>query len=208
MSQAFQVIIPDLPIGNLVAVSNMVHKVGGSAVITANPQDLYHARRIIIAGVGSFDAGMRALEEGGWLHPFHDIAKQGQIPILGICLGMQLMCEGSAEGVLPGLGWFNADVKRINPLLDLGFKVPHMGWNTLNICNANDLLSPALEEQRFYFVHSYHVVCNDPANVVATTSYGDKITAAIGRDNLYGVQFHPEKSHRFGMALIRNFLEL
>jgi glutamine amidotransferase len=203
-----QVSIPALPIGNLAAVANMVRKCGGEAVIVSNPHDLYHAQRIILAGVGAFDAGMQALREGGWLAPLHDLALQGQIPILGICLGMQLMCQRSDEGVLPGLGWFEAEVKRIVSPPGLGLKIPHMGWNTVNIRNANALLSPTVDEQRFYFVHSFHAVCADPADVVATTPYGDNLTAAMGRGNLFGTQFHPEKSHRFGMTLIQHFLKL
>lgn len=208
MNQAVQVTIPALPIGNLAAVANMVRKCGGEAVITSNPQDLYRSQRVILAGVGAFDAGMRVLEEGGWLQPLHDLVQHGQTPVLGICLGMQLMCQRSDEGVLPGLGWFDAEVKRIIPPAGLGLKVPHMGWNTLNIRNANALLSPTADEQRFYFVHTYHVVCDATDEVVATTPYGDDLTAAIGRGNLYGMQFHPEKSHRFGMTLMQNFLKL
>ena len=203
-----QVTIPALPICNLGAVANMVHKCGGEAFITGTPQDLYRAQRIILAGVGAFDAGMRALEEGGWLKPLNDIAKRGQVPIHGICLGMQLMCRRSEEGVLPGLGWFDADVKRIILPPGSRLKVPHMGWNTLNIHSANALLSSKSDEQRFYFVHSYHVVCDDSVDVVASTTHGVDLTAAISRGHLYGTQFHPEKSHRFGMALIQNLLEL
>ena len=203
-----QVTIPSLPIGNLAAVANMVRKCGGEAVITSNPQDLYQSQRVILAGVGAFDSGMRALEDGGWLKPLHNLAQRGQTPILGICLGMQLMCQRSEEGVLPGLDWFKAEVKRILPSGGSGLKVPHMGWNTLNIHHANALLFPTDEEQRYYFVHSYHVVCDDPVDVVATTQYGADLTAAIGRDNLFGTQFHPEKSHRFGMALMQHFLTL
>lgn len=203
-----QVTIPALPICNLAAVANMVRRCGGEAVITANPQDLYQSQCVILAGVGAFDAGMRVLDDGGWVQPLHDLAQHGQTPILGICLGMQLMCQGSEEGVLPGLGWFKADVKRILPPVGSGLKVPHMGWNTLNIHNTNALLFLTAEEQRYYFVHSYHVVCDDPIDVVATTPYGGDLTAAIGRGNLFGTQFHPEKSHRFGMALMQRFLEL
>lgn len=203
-----QVTIPALPIGNLAAVANMVRRCGGEPIITANPQDLYRSQCIILAGVGAFDTGMRALEQGRWLVPLHDLAQQGQTPILGICLGMQLMCQSSEEGVLPGLGWFKAEVRRIVPPVGSGLKVPHMGWNTLNFRNANALLAPTDDEQRYYFVHSYHVVCGDPIDVVATTPYGGELTAAMGRGNLYGTQFHPEKSHRFGMNLMQHFLKL
>lgn len=203
-----QVAIPALPISNLAAVANMVHKVGGDALITEHPEDLFQARSIILAGVGAFDAGMRALEVGGWLGPLHEIACRGETPILGICLGMQLMCKSSEEGVLPGLGWFDAKVKRIAPQAGSMLKVPHMGWNTLDIRNANSILQPTSEEKRFYFVHSYHVMCKNKEDVIATTNHGEDLTAAICRGKLHGVQFHPEKSHRFGMELMQHFLEI
>ncbi len=203
-----QVIIPALPICNLGAVAKMVHKCGGEAFITDAPEDLYRAQRIILAGVGAFDAGMRTLAEGGWLKPLNDLAKQGQVPIYGICLGMQLMCRRSDEGSLPGLGWFKADVKRIILPSGSSLKVPHMGWNTLDIHRSNTLFLSRSDEQRFYFVHSYHVVCDDSNDEIASTMHGVNLTAAISRGRLYGTQFHPEKSHRFGMALIKNFLEI
>lgn len=203
-----KVSIPGLPIGNLAAVANMVRKCGGDPIITNNPSDLYNAERIILAGVGAFDAGMQALGEGGWLQPLNSLAQQGKTPILGICLGMQLMCQGSEEGIKPGLGWFEADVKLITPLSGSGLKVPHMGWNTVKIINPCHVLPQTKSEKRFYFVHSFHVVCRDPSDVVATTFYGCELTSAIARRNLYGVQFHPEKSHRFGMSLIQQFLKV
>jgi glutamine amidotransferase len=207
MSQSQKVIIPSLPIGNQGAVANMVRKCGGEAVITADPEDLARAHRIILAGVGAFDAGVRALEEGNWLKPLHEIAQRGEVPILGICLGMQLMCRQSDEGHLPGMGWFEADVKRIvSPSHSL--KVPHMGWNTITLAKPNELISCSPEEQRFYFVHSYHVACDDPRDVMATTTHGIEITAAISRNRLFGTQFHPEKSHRYGMGVISSFIHL
>lgn len=185
----------------------MVRKCGGEAIITADPQALLGAERVIIAGVGAFDAGMQALREEGWISPLQYIASKGNIPILGICLGMQMMCRRSEEGNLPGLGWFDADVKRIVSQSQ-SHKVPHMGWNTLTLAKTNDLLPQSDEERRFYFVHSYHVVCDDDNDVLATTNYGIELTAAISRNRLFGTQFHPEKSHRFGMELIQRFLEV
>lgn len=199
--------IPALPISNLGAVANMVRKCGGEAIVTTDPQALLGAERVIIAGVGAFDAGMQALREGGWIEPLQHIANEGNTPILGICLGMQLMCRRSEEGLLPGLGWFEADVKRIVPQSH-SFKVPHMGWNTITVAKPNDLLPRSNEERRFYFVHSYHVVCDYAHDVLATTHYGVEITASINRNRLFGTQFHPEKSHRFGMELIQRFLKV
>lgn len=201
------VTIPDLSIGNLAAVANMVHRIGGEAIITSKPTDLKNAQRIILAGVGAFDTGMRALEEEGWLEPLKKIKNEGQVPILGICLGMQLMCRSSEEGKLPGIGWFNADVKKIIPS-NSEIKVPHMGWNTVQVQKSNSLIPDNAEEQRFYFVHSYHAVCTEPQDVLASTFYGCELTAGISKQNIYGMQFHPEKSHRFGLSLIKNFLEI
>ena len=206
-TQKASVVIPALPIGNLAAVSNMVRKCGGEAVITTDPQDLAKAQRIILAGVGAFDAGMRVLEEGKWLKPLHEIAQRGEVPILGICLGMQLMCRRSDEGRLRGLGWFEADVKRIVPQSH-SLKVPHMGWNTITVVKPSELISYSDEEQRFYFVHSYHVVCNDKKDISTTTDYGFNVTASFENKNVYGVQFHPEKSHRFGKELFKKFISI
>jgi imidazole glycerol-phosphate synthase subunit HisH len=208
MSQLPTVTIPALPIGNIAAVVNMVRKVGGKPILTSDPQELYMAQRVILAGVGAFDAGMNALEKGGWIDPLNALAAEGKVHILGICLGMQLMCRSSEEGILSGLGWFDADVKRIIPPLDSTLKVPHMGWNTLDIKKRSNLLGMYEDELRFYFVHSYHVVCDKPSDIVASTNHGFNLTAAIGRGNLHGFQFHPEKSHRFGMNLMEKFLAL
>lgn len=201
-----KVTIPALPIGNLAAVANMVRKCGGRADVAVEPEELMRAERVIIAGVGAFDAGMRALEQGGWLDPLGRLARDGTVPVLGICLGMQLMCRRSEEGVLPGLAWFEADVRRIVLPAHSTLKVPHMGWNTVQVRNPCSVLQTRADEQRFYFVHSYHAVCDDPGDVVAVARYGQPLTAAIARGNLTGVQFHPEKSHRFGQQLITQFL--
>lgn len=200
------VTIPALPISNLGAVANMVRKCGGDANVINDPMELLNAERIILAGVGAFDAGMKALYDGGWIKPLQIIANDGNIPVLGICLGMQLMCRSSEEGALHGLGWFAADVKKIVIPNDPNFKVPHMGWNTIEVQKQNKLLLETSEERRFYFVHSYHVVCDDSHDVLATTQHGNQIIAAISRHQLYGTQFHPEKSHRFGMEVIKRFL--
>lgn len=200
--------IPLLPIGNFSSVVRMVSKAGGDAQLIESPCQLRQADKIILAGVGAFDQGMASLREGGWIDFLQEAVFQRRVPILGICLGMQLMCKTSEEGSLPGLGWIDADVKRFRFSEDSALKVPHMGWNTIRIAKANLLIEANEGEQRYYFVHSYHVICNYPADVLAVTHHGEDITAAVCRENIYGVQFHPEKSHRFGMALMKNFLEL
>ena len=202
------VLIPDLHISNTASVVNMLYKCEARAEVITQPEMLTGNDKIILAGVGAFDAGMKSLNEGGWVDPLTKLVTTGQAHILGICLGMQLMCNTSEEGQLPGLGWFDAEVKKLSFPTESKLKIPHMGWNTVSEVKSRGLIDTDSGEQRFYFVHSYHVVCHHPENVIATTHYGRNITAAINKGNLYGVQFHPEKSHRFGMALLRNFIEL
>lgn len=202
------VVIPALSTGNLAAVANMVRKVGGQPCISNSPGDLCKAQRIIIAGVGAFDAGMQSLKLGGWLDSLNEVSSLGKTPILGICLGMQLMCCASEEGAESGLGWFEAQVRRIVPEQGSKLKVPHMGWNTLSMVNPCSLFSNNIDQHRFYFCHSYHVTCDNPEDEVAFVTYGFRISAAISRGNIYGVQFHPEKSHRFGAELIERFINL
>jgi glutamine amidotransferase len=200
-------VIPDYGCGNLRSILRMVEKVDGRAVITGSPADLLHSDRIILAGVGAFDHGMQGLTAGGWVDALAEASFHKRIPILGICLGMQLMCRSSDEGELAGLGWFDAVCRKFDLGPESQLKTPHMGWNSIVITRPSALIPFDRSEQRFYFVHSYHVVCNQYSDVLATASHGYTFTAAICRENVFGVQFHPEKSHRFGMALMKRFLE-
>jgi len=200
--------VPNLSIGNFSSVLRMVQKVGGSARLMDTAVEVPKADKIILAGVGAFDRGVASLHEGRWVHPLGEAALQRKVPVLGICLGMQLMCKTSEEGQLPGLGWIDAEVKRFDAAGDAHVKIPHMGWNTVRVCKPNPLIPNDGEEQRFYFVHSYYALCRGDADVLATAHHGCEFAAALSHGNIYGVQFHPEKSHRFGMALIKNFLEL
>lgn len=202
------IFIVNYGLGNLSSVLNMVTKVGGKASIVSDPDILNEANKLILPGVGAFDQGISNLHNSKWIDALNEAVLVRRVPILGICLGMQLMCKSSEEGNLPGLGWINADVKRFQFSKNSNLKIPHMGWNTVNIIKPNPLITLEEDEQRFYFVHSYHVVCNNPQDVLATANHGYDITAAFSHDNIYGVQFHPEKSHRFGMALMKNFIEL
>jgi glutamine amidotransferase len=203
------VTIIDCGIGNIKSVKRMFEAVDGEAEIQKDPAGIEGARRVVLPGVGAFDAGMNALAEGGWIEPLNRLAAEGRTPIMGICLGMQLLCRRSEEGVKAGLGWIEADVVRIDTGGDAKLKVPHMGWSVTRPARANPLLPDREEEeQRFYYVHKYRAVCDDPADVLATASYGTDFTSAISRGSVYGVQFHPEKSHKFGKALMRRFLEL
>lgn len=202
------VLIPDFGIGNLPSIVRMVEKVGISCSVSHDPDELLEADKIIFAGVGAFDHGMKALNTGGWRESLESAALIRKVPLIGICLGMQILCKTSEEGQLPGLGWIDADVVRFRQDLTGGLRVPHMGWNTVKICRDNPLIPPMDEEQRFYFVHSYKVVCNQMENVIAVADHGGEFVAAFQRENIFGVQFHPEKSHRFGMTLLKRFLEL
>lgn len=199
--------ILDYGAGNTNSVVRMIEKVGGKSQRVSTADEILNAEKLIIPGVGAYDHGMGQLHEKDLIDTLNIVALEKQIPILGICLGMQLMCNRSDEGSLPGLGWIDADVLRFSPDQLANLRVPHMGWNTLNISKENFLIPLANAERRFYFVHSYKVTCHDPSDVVARTHYGEDFVSAFQRNNLFGVQFHPEKSHRFGMSLFRNFLE-
>jgi len=201
------VLIPNLSIGNFASVLRMIQKAGGEARLVDSPSDLRGADKIILAGIGAFDNGMTSLRDGGWTDALNEAALERKVPVLGICLGMQLMLQSSEEGNMPGLGWVEGEVRRLRPPPDSGLKVPHMGWNTVTVTRENELF-PAEDDQRFYFVHSYYADCAQPDVVVATSQHGSPFTAALKKDNIYGVQFHPEKSHRFGMAILRNFLAI
>jgi glutamine amidotransferase len=201
--------IPNLSLGNTKSVINMIARLGGKVIIANTPLELLQAKKIILPGVGSYDTGMKELHDGGWVEVLNKLVLVDKVPILGICLGMQFFFGGSEEGVLGGLGWIPGFLKKFvsepaNPI-----KIPHMGWNALNICKTDTLIPINGEEEiRYYFVHSYHAICENKEHLVATAHHGIDVTAAVQNENIYGVQFHPEKSHRFGMALLNNFLSL
>jgi len=201
------VTIIDCGIGNIKSVQRMFEAADGSAEIVSDPAGLAGARRIALPGVGAFDAGMSALGQG-WIEPLNELVLEKKVPVIGICLGMQLLCRRSEEGVMPGLGWIEADVIRIDTGGNAAFKVPHMGWSVVTPARDNPLVPADEGEQRFYHVHKYRAVCDREEDVLATADYGTRFTTAVNRDNIYGVQFHPEKSHRFGMALMRRFLSI
>jgi glutamine amidotransferase len=198
----------DYGLGNFGSIIRMIEKVGGSAKRISTPEEILHSKKLILPGVGHFDRGMLQILERGLLEPLRErVVKQGT-PIMGICLGMQLLCAGSEEGALPGLGFVDADVRKFQALPDQHLKIPHMGWNAIRVTGSNPLIDTSSEEQRFYFVHSYRVVPNAPNLVIVTASHGVEFCAAFQAGNIFGVQFHPEKSHRFGMALMKRFVDL
>jgi glutamine amidotransferase len=200
--------IIDYGIGNVGSIANMLRKVGGKAAVTGIAAEIEQAEKLILPGVGSFDEGMRQLRDRGLVDLLRCRVLRDRVPILGICLGMQLFARRSEEGGEQGLGWIDADVVRFNlPPEDRRLKVPHMGWNTLQPAATTESAGWVDETHRFYFVHAYHLVCHDEADVSTRTTYGYPFVSAIRRENVIGVQFHPEKSHRFGMKLLRWFAE-
>jgi glutamine amidotransferase len=201
------VTIVDCGIGNVKSVLRMFQAVDVEAEIVSEPDAAASARRLVLPGVGAFDAGMAALNRG-WRERLDELALERRIPILGICLGMQLLCRGSEEGRENGLGWIAADVRRIDTGADARLKIPHMGWAEVMPTRTNALIPSDEGQQRFYHVHSYRAVCDDSSDEVASVIYGNQFTTAVQRDNIYGVQFHPEKSHKFGMGLMRRFASL
>lgn len=199
--------IVDYGMGNLGSIKNMLKKVGVDSEITADPERLSRAQKLILPGVGAFDAGMARLKESGLIGVLNEKVINQKIPVLGICLGMQLMTQGSEEGKLPGLGWVQAKTSRFVPAPGTNLKVPHMGWNVVNPCKPSALLKETAADQRFYFVHSYYVQCENANDTLLHAEYGHLIDAAFEVGNVIGVQFHPEKSHKFGMSILRNFAE-
>jgi glutamine amidotransferase len=197
--------IVDYGMSNLGSVQNMFKKVGVPCRIARGSDQIASAQALVLPGVGHFDRAIRTLHELNLKSALDTAVLVRRVPILGICLGMQLMTRASEEGELPGLGWVAGDTRRIVGAR-AGLRVPHMGWNSARVCNPSVLFDPKdNEEQRFYFVHTYAVHCDDVADVLATTTYGDDFVSAFAHANMVGVQFHPEKSHKFGMNLLRRF---
>jgi glutamine amidotransferase len=195
--------------GNISSIANMLRALGVDTQIVETPSQVLQADKLILPGVGAFDYGMSQLNKTGLCDALSEVALQKKIPILGICLGMQLMCLTSEEGERCGLGWIDAKVSRfLFPPEERQLKVPHMGWNTLKIARETPVVVQEDERQRYYFVHSYYVSCKERSDVIATSHHGHEFVAAFNRNNLYGVQFHPEKSHRYGLSLMKRFADL
>ncbi|MBM3847472.1 MAG: imidazole glycerol phosphate synthase subunit HisH [Verrucomicrobia bacterium] len=195
--------IVDYGMGNLGSIQNMFKRIGLASLVTGEPAKVAEARKILLPGVGAFDNAMQRIEASGLRGILDRKALVERVPVLGICLGMQLLTRSSEEGVLPGLGWIAAATRRL-PARE-GLKVPHMGWNAVDQVRSDALTRDLPGEPRFYFVHSYCVSVDDPADSLLRTTYGITFDAAIRRGNIFGAQFHPEKSHRFGMQLLANF---
>jgi glutamine amidotransferase len=200
------IVIVDYGVGNVGAVANMLRKAGARVRVSAAVADIEAADKLVLPGVGHFDRGMRKLRETGLVPVLNEQVLARARPVLGICLGMQMMTRASEEGSTPGLGWIDAATHRFPDRP--GLRVPHMGWNTVHPANHASLFAHCAEDERYYFVHSYVVRPADPAHVAATCGHGGDFAAAFQADNLFGVQFHPEKSHLFGLALFKRFISL
>ena len=202
-----KIVIIDYGLGNLGSITNMLKKIGAKGTISSDVSDIKTAEKLILPGVGNFYQGMKNLQTLELLPILEDKVIQKKTPVLGICLGMQLFARRSEEGESKGLGWIDAEVVRFKfDDKERHLKIPHMGWNLVRICQGNPLFEGMYPEPRFYFVHSYHVVCRNEEEVLTHTFYGYEFVSSIKKENIYGVQFHPEKSHKFGMKLLDNFV--
>jgi glutamine amidotransferase len=204
-----RVTIVDYGIGNLGSVLNMLKHVGVPAAISADPTVLSAAEKLILPGVGAFDTAARRLRESGLLDILHQKVIEQRTPTLGLCLGMQLLTRGSEEGEEIGLGWIAGETRRFRfPDGAAPLRIPHMGWNTVTPRPGAALFAGLQQEARFYFVHGYHVMLDEPDDVAGVTRYGYEFVSAVQRGTVFGTQFHPEKSHRFGMRLLKTFADL
>lgn len=204
------IVIINYGIGNLTSVSNILRKTGANEVIISSDIDTINsADKLILPGVGHFDFGMKKLHESQLIPTIEKRIFEDRIPILGICLGAQLMTKSSEEGTIPGLGWINGKTVAFDKSkLAANAKIPHMGWNYVKESKTSELFKNMSLPARFYFVHSYHLELENESDKWLTTNYGYDFCAAFQKDNLYACQFHPEKSHKFGMKLMENFVNL
>lgn len=202
------IIILDYGMGNVGSIENMIRKIGCRDVkISREAEEIRAADKLILPGVGAFDAGIKRLSQYGLDKLIYEHVWDKKQPILGICLGMQMMGRDSEEGERKGLGLLPFSCTRFSLPADSPLKIPHMGWDRTVIQADTPLTCGLDKKERYYYVHSYHAVCDNPANVLMTCEYGYPFPGAVYHDNIYGVQFHPEKSHRYGMKLLQNFVE-
>ncbi len=200
--------IVDYDIGNVGSVLNMLRKVGAQAQITRDPDTLRAADKLVLPGVGAFDEAVANLRRFGLWELLDELVLQTRKPILGVCLGAQLMTRSSEEGSQPGFGWLDARIQRFRAPPGTPLRVPHMGWNLVTPTRPDiGIFQDVPTPMRFYFVHSYHMVTDDPALALATTPYGQPFVSVLGRDNILAMQYHPEKSHKYGLQIYRNFAE-
>lgn len=203
-----KIVIVDYGMGNLSSVRRKLDNIKVQCTISSNPNDVLHAEKLILPGVGHFSMAMANLKKLHLLDALNEAALSKKTPTIGICLGMQLMAKWSEEGDVAGLGWFDANVLRFKIQNKLQYKVPQIGWNQIKIEKESSLMNDVEDLSEFYFVHSYHIKCNCADDILNTTEYEIPFTSAIEKENIFGVQYHPEKSHDVGEQLLRNFCNL
>jgi imidazole glycerol-phosphate synthase subunit HisH len=201
------IIIIDYNMGNIRSVLNKIHRAGHEAIVTNEIDLIKMADKFILPGVGHYYKGIMNLKEMNLIDILNKKVLQEKTPILGICLGMQLFTLSSEEGDAEGLGWLDAKTVKF-ALSDIRHKVPQMGWNSIEKKKESPLLEALPYDAQFYFVHGYHVICNNQEDVLATTHYGYEFVSAVQKENIFGTQFHPEKSHEWGEKMLNNFLNL
>lgn len=199
----------DYGVGNINAFLNIYKKLDIEAGKASTPEEVASASKLILPGVGAFDDAMNRLNQSGMREALETAVLVNKTPVIGICVGMQMLAESSEEGAMPGLGWIKGNVKRFDPAsINHVTKFPHMGWNEVTSVRSNPLLGEQGAVGRFYFLHSYYFECQDPIDVLATSDYGHQFASAINCEHIYGIQCHPEKSHHFGIGLLQNFAKL
>ena len=199
--------IVDYGLGNINAFLNVYRRLNVEARTATRAADLADASKIILPGVGAFDHAMERLAASGMREALDDLVLQRQVPVLGVCVGMQMLGHSSDEGGLPGLAWIDGRVRSLASLTAT-LPVPHMGWNDARLVGSNPLFGRLETDARFYFLHSYYFECDAPGDAIALADYGGEFACAVNRRNVFGVQFHPEKSHHYGVQLLKNFAEI
>lgn len=201
--------IIDYGLGNVLAFVNVYSRLNIPVSVAKSSAELVNATKLILPGVGSFDHAMQQFDQSGMRQTVEQLVLQEAMPVLGICVGMQMLASSSDEGTLPGLGWVEGNVRKFDvTAMPRGTNLPHMGWNDVKPNLVGGLFSGMEQDARFYFLHSYYYECIYQHNILAVTDYGGPFSCAVRKDNIYGVQFHPEKSHHFGSQLLKNFAEI
>lgn len=202
------IVVVDYNSGTVGSVLNMLRKVGAKCDASGDPDVLRRADKLVLPGVGAFDEALRNLHELGLYDVLNQLVVEDKKPILGVCLGAQIMTKGSEEGKRPGFGWLDAEVVRFRRSEEVPIRIPHMGWNEVRaVGSGGEIFEAVPQPMRFYFVHSYHMVPVDPAIQIGATVYGYPFASALGAGNILSMQFHPEKSHKYGLQVYRNFVE-
>lgn len=201
--------IIDYGLGNIKAFENIYNRLHIPVRILQNESDFSDISKLILPGVGAFDHAMRTFNQSAMREISEKLVLENEVPVIGICVGMQMLAKSSDEGNLDGLGWIDGVVKRFDESkISFDTHLPHMGWNDVEIDETNNLFAEFPDNPKFYFLHSYYFKCSDEADIIATAQYGEKFTCAIAHKNIYGVQFHPEKSHLYGVKLLENFSKI